>query len=125
MVIPTPSCPLLFVREVLQPFFIFIVYSVILWFYEKYYYYAGVILLTSAVSIGINLWQVMGLNQKIFEMAYYEVNINALRDNKVISMSSVDVVPGDIVFIKNAIKLPFDGILMGGSVLMNECALTG
>lgn len=125
MVIPTPSCPILFVREVLQPFFIFIVYSVILWFYEEYYYYAGVILLTSAVSIGINLWQVMGLNQKIFEMAYYEVKIHALRDGNVIEMSSVDVVPGDVVFIKNAIKLPFDGILLGGSVLMNECALTG
>lgn len=34
-------------------------------------------------------------------------------------MSSVDIVPGDIVFIKDAIKLPFDGILLGGSVLMN------
>ena len=71
MIIPTPSCPLLFVREILQPFFIFIIYSVILWFYEQYYYYAGVIAFTSAVSIGINLWQVMELNKKIFEMAYY------------------------------------------------------
>ena len=71
MVIPTPSCPLLFVREILQPFFIFIIYSVILWFYELYFYYAGMITLTSAVSIGINLWQIMDLNKKIFEMAYY------------------------------------------------------
>ena len=65
------------------------------------------------------------MNKKIFEMAYYEVRIEGLRDGRVISMSSVDVVPGDVVFIKNSIKLPFDGILLGGSVLMNECALTG
>lgn len=58
-------------------------------------------------------------------MAYYEVKVHVLRNNGVIEISSVDVVPGDVVFIKQAIKLPFDCILLGGSVLMNECALTG
>jgi P-type E1-E2 ATPase len=67
----------------------------------------------------------MELNKKIFDMAYYEVKVHALRSTGVVEISSVDVVPGDIVFIKDSIKLPFDGILLGGSVLMNECALTG
>lgn len=40
-------------------------------------------------------------------------------------VSSVDIVPGDIAFIKGVMKLPFDGLLLGGSVLINECALTG
>jgi P-type E1-E2 ATPase len=34
-------------------------------------------------------------------------------------------VPGDIVFLKEPIKIPFDGVLLEGSVLINECALTG
>ena len=34
-------------------------------------------------------------------------------------MSSKDLVPGDLVFIKDQIKLPFDGILLTGSLLMN------
>jgi P-type E1-E2 ATPase len=34
-------------------------------------------------------------------------------------------VPGDIVFLKNQIKIPFDGIILEGDALINECALTG
>jgi magnesium-transporting ATPase (P-type) len=33
--------------------------------------------------------------------------------------SSRYVVPGDIVFIKDPMKIPFDGILLQGSVLAN------
>jgi P-type E1-E2 ATPase len=35
------------------------------------------------------------------------------------------VVPGDIIFLKDAIKIPFEAIVLEGSVLINECALTG
>jgi P-type E1-E2 ATPase len=48
-----------------------------------------------------------------------------LREGKVQSISSLDVVPGDIVFLKKPIKLPFEAILLEGSALINECALTG
>jgi magnesium-transporting ATPase (P-type) len=40
-------------------------------------------------------------------MAYYDIPIHALRNKKVVQISSVDLVPGDIVFLKDAIKLPF------------------
>lgn len=40
-------------------------------------------------------------------------------------ISSFDVVPGDIVFLKDPIKIPFEGIIIEGSALINECALTG
>lgn len=103
----------------------FIVFSISLWTYEEYYYYAGVIFITSAVSIGINLFQIRQLNEKIFHMAYYDIPLNVLRENNVLQISSVDVVPGDIVFLKDAIKLPFEGIILEGSALINECALTG
>lgn len=52
-------------------------------------------------------------------MAYFDIPINVLRDDQVVNISSVDVVPGDIVFLKNAIKLPFEGIIMEGSALIN------
>lgn len=125
MELPRPSCIVLFVREVLQPFYLFIVYSVILWYIEMYNYYASIILFTSIVSVAINLYQVMDLNKKIYEMAYYTRDMHALRGREVRHMDSSEFVPGDIVFIKQSIKLPFDGVLLGGSVLMNESALTG
>ncbi len=58
-------------------------------------------------------------------MAYYEVPLHALREDKVIEISSLDVVPGDVVFLKKPIKIPFEGIILEGSALINECALTG
>jgi hypothetical protein len=119
MELPRPSCPELFIREVLQPFYLFIIYSVILWYYEKYVYYASIILVTSVVSIGINLYQVMDLNAKIYEMAFYTTPMKVLRGKEVVECSSIDLVPGDIAFLKKSIKLPFDGVLLGGSVLMN------
>jgi P-type E1-E2 ATPase len=58
-------------------------------------------------------------------MAFYTTPMQVLRNKDVLEVSSIDLVPGDIVFIKKSIKLPFDGVLLGGSVLMNESALTG
>jgi len=98
---------------------LFIVFSVSLWTYEEYYYYAGVIFFTSAVAIGINLIQVRELNKKIFHMAYYDIPIHVLREDSVVNISSVQVVPGDIVFLKKAIKIPFEGIVLEGSALIN------
>lgn len=103
----------------------FIVFSVALWYYEEYIYYASVILGTSTISIAINLYQIRQLNEKIFHMAYYDIKVNVLRDNEIVQISSVDVVPGDIVFLKDNIKIPFEGIILEGSALINECALTG
>jgi P-type Ca2+ transporter type 2C len=58
-------------------------------------------------------------------MAYYEVKVNVLREGHVREISSVEVVPGDVVFLKEAIKIPFEGVIIEGSALINECALTG
>ena len=33
--------------------------------------------------------------------------------------SSKYVVPGDIVFVKDSMKVPFDGILLHGTILAN------
>jgi cation-transporting ATPase 13A2 len=107
MVIHQPSALELLVKELLRPLYLFLFFSVALWFYEKYYYYAGIILLTSSVAIIVNLIQMVQLNTKIFHMAYYEVKVHALREGVATEVSSLDLVPGDVVFLKNPIKIPF------------------
>lgn len=52
-------------------------------------------------------------------MAYYDVPVNVLRETSVVQISSVDVVPGDIVFLKDPIKIPFEGVILEGSALIN------
>jgi len=58
-------------------------------------------------------------------MAYYETEVNVLRSDAVVKISSKYVVPGDIVFLNSPIKIPFDAVILEGSALINECALTG
>lgn len=77
------------------------------------------IFVTALGGILTNLYQTYKLNQKIHEMAYYETNVNVLRNGMISEISSKYIVPGDVVFIKNSMKMPFDGVLLQGSVLMN------
>lgn len=75
--------------------------------------------MTTAVGIIINLYQTYTLNNKIYAMAYYEVEVNVLISNNVLKISSKEVVPGDVVFLNNPINIPFDGIVLEGSALLN------
>jgi len=52
-------------------------------------------------------------------MAYYNIQVNVLRDGVIKKISSLDVVPGDIVFMKDPIKIPFEAIILEGSALIN------
>jgi P-type E1-E2 ATPase len=102
------------------------IFSVSYWTWdEKYFYFAGVLFSISVTGLAINIYQMIKLNNKIFSMAYYDTLVNVLREGKIEVISSIDVVPGDIVFLKEAIKIPFEGIILEGSALINECALTG
>lgn len=67
----------------------------------------------------INLYQMVQLNNKIFAMAYYEIEVNVLRNGSVYRISSFEVVPGDVVFLKDPIKIPFEGVILEGSALIN------
>lgn len=51
--------------------------------------------------------------------------MHCLRGGEVVDISSTQLVPGDIVFLKKQIKIPFDAIILEGEALINECALTG
>lgn len=54
------------------------------------------------------------VNDKIFEMSYYEIPLHVLRNGNVIEMSSMNIVPGDLVFFNKPIRLPFEGVLLEG-----------
>lgn len=109
----------------MRPLYIFIVLSCLLWIYEEYFYYAVMIFVTAAFGIGTSLVQTYRINRKIYEMAYFETEVNILRDGVIKKGSSKYVVPGDIVFVKDSMKVPFDGLLLHGNALSNECSITG
>jgi hypothetical protein len=80
MVIAMPSIPMLFFQEIMRPLYLFIIFSCVLWFIEKYYYYPCIIIVTGLVGILTNLYQTYQNNKRIYEMAYHEETINAMRN---------------------------------------------
>ena len=52
------SYPHLLVTEVLNPFYIFQIASIILWSFDNYYLYASCIFLVSCLSVGISLFEI-------------------------------------------------------------------
>jgi len=58
-------------------------------------------------------------------MAHYDCRIQVLRDNKLVEISSDDLVPGDVIEIPSFCKMPCDAVLIDGICVMNESMLTG
>ncbi|KRX08170.1 P-type ATPase, cytoplasmic domain N [Pseudocohnilembus persalinus] len=142
--IPPKSTFKIFIDEILSPFYMFQVFSVILWYLELYYYYSTVILLTSLLSIYVTLKEAKTNYQKLKEMSHYETQVTVFRgisdslsseNNKLVidqniqkqkkTVSSRELVPGDIVEVPENKILPCDLLLLNGSAVINESMLTG
>ena len=54
-----------------------------------------------------------------------ELNVKVIRNNKIITVSSRDVVVNDIVVLETGDKIPADGYLIEGEITINESSLTG
>ena len=65
MVIEQPTIPVLFAREIVQPLYIFIIVSIIIWLFDNYQIYCAVIFFTLAFGVILNLYETYKSNKKI------------------------------------------------------------
>ena len=72
-------------NEISDPFYLFQVFSIALWFSNQYETYAAVIVVTSFISIGISVYEIRVNLQKIQKMAKYSCDVNITRKGKVYS----------------------------------------
>lgn len=115
----------LLVDEVLNPFYVFQIFSIILWFMDDYYYYAFCIFVISAVSIISTLVETKQTIARMREMSRFECNVRVLRNNMWRNTSSHDLAIGDVIDISTLHTFPCDAILLTGDCIMNESMLTG
>lgn len=119
----------LLIDEVFNPFYIFQIWSIILWSLDNYYYYAGCVLFLCCLSIGTSLYQTkrqsLALNELVSASASYTVNI--LRKNGMQEeVNASHVVPGDIIILPpHGCMMGCDAVLLSGSCIVNESMLTG
>ncbi|XP_070701334.1 polyamine-transporting ATPase 13A3-like [Pempheris klunzingeri] len=124
-----PSLFKLLIKEVLNPFYIFQLFSVILWSAEDYYYYATAIVLMSVISIATSLYTIKKQYVMLHDMvsAHSVVRVSVCRGNKDVDQAmSTELVPGDVIIIPtNGMIMPCDAVLISGTCIVNESMLTG
>ncbi|XP_041859215.1 cation-transporting ATPase 13A2 isoform X2 [Melanotaenia boesemani] len=125
--VPVKSYMRLLFEEVLNPFYVFQVFSITVWTIDSYYFYAVCIFIISIISISISLYETRKQSITLHNMARLVTNVKIRRDSGVEEcVSSVDLVPGDCLIIpQEGLLLPCDAALLAGECLVNESMLTG
>ncbi|XP_049484346.1 polyamine-transporting ATPase 13A3 isoform X4 [Panthera uncia] len=127
--VKVPSVFKLLIKEVLNPFYIFQLFSVILWSTDEYYYYALAIVIMSIVSIVSSLYSIRKQYIMLHDMvaAHSTVRVSVCRANgEIEEIFSTDLVPGDVMVIPlNGTVMPCDAVLINGTCIVNESMLTG
>ena len=140
--IPAKTFGALLLEHLLAPFFAFQLFCVLLWSLDDYWYYSLFTLVmlvafeSTVVTSRLRNWDEMR------ELATPPSAVTCLREGKWTTLSSEDLVPGDIIALARAPETgtaySFDGelaqveavcyadvVLLHGTVTVNESALTG
>lgn len=126
-------------EDILNLFYIFQSFWILIWMLNGYYRSSIVIcklpILTNLVlmiitSIVAELYSTLKSMNRLREMAYYEWSVQVKRKDKdgnsvVYSIKSDELVPGDVFVVPDGNKLPCDAILLSGEWIVNEAMLTG
>ncbi|XP_077924036.1 putative cation-transporting ATPase 13A4 isoform X3 [Halichoerus grypus] len=124
----TPIWKLL-IKEVLNPFYIFQLFSVCLWFSEDYKEYAFAIIIMSIMSIALTVYDLREQSVKLHHLvaSHNSITVSVCgRKAGVQELESRFLVPGDLLVLTgNKVQMPCDAILIDGSCVVDEGMLTG
>lgn len=117
----------IFFDEALHPFYVFQIFSIILWSLDAYFYYAACIFLISIFSIIDTLIETRKTSKRLAEMSYFNCEVRVFRDEFWTHVNSSELVPGDVYEVSDPALsiLPCDSILLSGDCIVNESMLTG
>ncbi|XP_022090368.1 probable cation-transporting ATPase 13A3 [Acanthaster planci] len=117
----------LLIQEVLNPFYIFQLFSVALWLSDNYYYYSGCIILMSAVSITVALYTTRKQSITLRDMVESNTTVEVLRKSGAcIKVPEDQLVPGDVMVLPpEGCVMTCDAVLLTGNCIVNESMLTG
>ncbi|XP_014295273.1 polyamine-transporting ATPase 13A3 isoform X2 [Microplitis demolitor] len=127
IIVPVQSILVLFLLEFLNPFYIFQVFTICVWFADGYYYYTGAIILMSVFSITSTIIQTRR-NQKNLRGTVASMDMVRVKrsSGEFESISSSELVPGDIIELpRHQGTVMCDAVLLTGHCIVNESMLTG
>ena len=125
---PVPSYMALLVEEVLNPFYIFQLCSIILWSFDEYVFYAVCIFIISLISVIISLVEMRQQAEMLHGLVAEGAGggVDVLRGDVTSHVEGELLCPGDVVKLPpQGCVLPCDAVLLTGSAIVNEAMLTG
>ncbi|XP_015781531.1 probable cation-transporting ATPase 13A3 isoform X2 [Tetranychus urticae] len=127
IVVEVQSILQVFFNEVLEPFYVFQIYSILLWCFDNYYYYASCILLMSALSLGSSLIQIRRNQRQLRDTVQGVDAVTVCRgSDETEEIESSDLVPGDVIILPPyGCIMQCDAVLISGNAIVNESVLTG
>ena len=102
IVVPTRTIPSILIHEVLNPFYFFQIFSMILCFWNGNRYYAACILIVFVASAIFSLIEARTNIKSIREMANFSCPVNVMRnsdENQLEEVDSSTLVPGHVIEI--------------------------
>ncbi|XP_078615049.1 polyamine-transporting ATPase 13A3-like isoform X2 [Branchiostoma floridae x Branchiostoma japonicum] len=114
-------------EEVLNPFYVFQIFSVILWSLNDYYIYASCIVVISVISISVELYEIRKQAETLRDMVALEAEVSVWRGDSVYEdIPGQELVPGDVITIPPyGTMMACDAVLITGNCIVNESMLTG
>ncbi|KAL3271527.1 hypothetical protein HHI36_022004 [Cryptolaemus montrouzieri] len=125
--IPVQSIFKLFVLEASTPFYVFQVFSVLLWIAEYYFYYGIAIVMMSAYGISSSIIQTRTNQRNLKGTVFSEDTVTVMRGENVLEQTKTsNLVPGDVITIPSrGCNMQCDAVLLKGTCIVNESMLTG
>ncbi|KAJ3042002.1 hypothetical protein HDV00_008293 [Rhizophlyctis rosea] len=123
---PADTFATMTVKEFSGIFYVYQLMSLLIWYYYAYYY-MGIVLTIVIISAGFSKVSVgLRSQRKVLEMAAFEGSCRILRDGGWTTVSTKDVVPGDVIEVQTSEHvLPVDCVLVDGGAVADESSLTG
>ena len=125
--VPIKTVLTLLFLELVNPFYVFQVFSVVLWFFYDYYYYACVIILMTAFGITMSIIQTKKNQDALYSTVTNKDSVTVIHeDNKKSMIDTSLLVPGDLLEIpSNGCTMQCDAVLLSGNCILDESMLTG
>lgn len=127
IVVPVTGVLTLLFMEILTPFYVFQIFSVVLWYSDNYYYYATCIVIMSTFSVAVTVIQSRKNEKALRNTIQTSDSVLVCRGKDMYeSVSSEQLVPGDVIAIPNhGCMMHCDAVLISGNCIVNESMLTG
>ncbi|XP_060533248.1 polyamine-transporting ATPase 13A3-like isoform X2 [Cylas formicarius] len=125
--VPVQTVSTLLLLEALTPFYIFQLFSLIVWLSESYYYYTVALIVMSVFGIATSVIQTRKNQKNLKGTVNRSDRATICRAPGVHDeVSTSELVPGDVIVIpKFGCDVHCDAVLLSGGCIVNESMLTG